>query len=330
MQRPCPWHRDALSGLVEQASTGRLPHALLFNGIAGIGKLRLARALAEALLCQKPENGQACGQCHACHLAAAGSHPDYQQLLPEETGKAIKIDQVRDLVEFASRTPQYDGYRVALIAPAHAMNRNAQNALLKTLEEPGERTLLILVTDQPARLLATVRSRCQQRTLPTPQTEQAMQWLTEQLGQSDRAAALLALAGGAPLQALALDASDWFAERGKLLNQCLALLDGRAPVSQVAQQFAGQDAEGMLVALYSWTHAALAFRARKAEPSDARLADGIKLLAQRAGSRRLLAFADQLVLSRRWLASGSNPNRELLFEQLLLVLAGVDAGARAF
>ncbi len=330
MQRPCPWHRDVLTALVEQARAGRLPHALLLSGVAGIGKLRLARALAQALLCQQPQSGQACGQCHACHLTAAGSHPDYQQLSPEEAGKAIKIDQVRDLVQFGSRTPQYDGYRVAVIAPAHAMNRNAQNALLKTLEEPGERTLLLLVSDQPARLLATVRSRCQQRVLAVPDATQARQWLEEQIGQSERAAALLALAGGAPLQALALDGSDWFAERSKLLNQCLALLAGRQPVSLVAQQFAAQDADGMLSALYSWTHAALAFRARGAEPSDSQLAEGIKTLAQRAGSRRLLTFAEQLVVSRRWLASGSNPNRELLFEQLLLVLVGVDAGVAAF
>jgi len=330
MQRPCPWHRETLATLVEQAAGNRLPHALLLSGAAGIGKLRLARALAEALLCQQPKAGQACGQCHACHLSAAGSHPDYQQLRPEEAGKAIKIDQVRDLVQFASRTPQYDGYRVALIAPAHAMNRNAQNALLKTLEEPGERTLLLLLSDQPARLLATVRSRCQQRALPLPEPAQARQWLEEQLGQSDRAAALLALAGGAPLQALALDGSEWFAQRGKLLNLCLALLAGRQPVSQVAQQFAAQDADGMLSALYSWTHAALAFRARAQEPGDVELAEGIRKLAQQAGSRRLLAFAEQLVASRRWLASGSNPNRELLFEQLLLVLVGVDAGVTAF
>lgn len=330
MQRPCPWHRDTLTQFVEQAGDNRLPHAMLLTGVAGIGKLRLARALAESLLCQHPENGQACGKCQGCHLSAAGSHPDYQQLLPEEAGKAIKIDQVRDLVQFASRTPQYGGYRVALIAPAQAMNRNAQNALLKTLEEPGERTLLLLLSDQPARLLATVRSRCQQRTLPMPDAEQARLWLEQQIGQTERATALLALAGGAPLQALALDGRDWFAERGKLINQLLGLLAGRQPVSLVAQSFAGQDALGLLDALYSWTHAALAFRARGAEPSDTQLAEGLKNFAQRAGSKRLLAFADQLVVCRRWLVSGNNPNRELMFEQLLLVLVGVDAGVTAF
>lgn len=330
MQLACPWHRETLQALLAQQHEGRLPHALLMSGALGTGKYRLGRAFLEALMCQKPVGGLACGECQACHLSAAGSHPDLVIVQPEEAGKAIKIDQIRRLVEFASRTPQFGGYRLALIAPAEAMNRNAQNALLKTLEEPGENTLLLMLSHQPGRLLPTVRSRCQQRVLPLPPRDQAVSWLSEQVGQSERAEALLALAGGAPLQALALDGSDWFAGREKIVNQCLALLAGRQPVSLVAQAFAGHDAGSLLEALYGWTHAALDYLARGVEPADTQLASSLIKLAQAAGNDRLLAFATQITRCRRWLGSGSNPNRELMFEQLLLVLVGVDAELYAF
>lgn len=330
MQRVCPWHRDELETLWQQHQAGRLPHALLLSGAAGIGKTRLARALAEAVLCQQPQAGSACGACQSCHLAVAGSHPDFTVVEPEAPGKAIRIDPIRELVEFCSRTPQFGGYRVVLLMPAEAMNRNAQNALLKTLEEPGQNTLLILVSDQPGRLLPTVRSRCQQRILPLPAADKARTWLVEQVGADERAEALLALAGGAPLQALALEGTDWFADRVKLLNQLLALVAGRQPVSQVAQAFAGHDGSGLLDALYSWTHAALRWLATGQVPSDGQLAQPLVQLAKTVGARRLLAFSQQLSHSRRALLSGSNPNRELLFEQLLLVLVGVDAERYAF
>ncbi len=136
-------------------------------------------------------------------MSAAGTHPDLHRLSPEDKSRAIKIDQVRKLVGFATRTAQYSGYRVAIVAPAEALNRNAQNALLKTLEEPGGQTLLLLVCDQPTLLLPTIRSRCQQRILPLPPQEQALEWLQGQVGESARS--LLDAAQGAPLRALDLE-----------------------------------------------------------------------------------------------------------------------------
>lgn len=330
MQVAAPWHREVLQELLTQHKEGRLPHALLLCGAKGTGKRRLAKALLEAILCRSPVGGLACGACQTCHLSAAGSHPDLVVLQPEEEGKAIRIDPVRALVEFCSLTPQYGDYRLALVAPAEAMNRNAQNALLKTLEEPGNNTLLLLLSDQPGRLLATVRSRCQLRMLEKPNHAVALSWLTDQVGQPERAAALLSLASGAPLRALSLDGSEWFAEREKLLKQCLSLLAGRVPASMAAQSFVKLDVSGVLDALYGWSHDGLQYLARGREPEDQQLSELLKKLADRAGSERLLAFAEQVARCRRWLANGNNPNRDLMFEQLLLVLVGVDAGVSAF
>ena len=107
IQVPCPWHREEMQRLLEQHAQGRLPHALLLAGAAGSGKFRLAQSLAQALLCENPSAGLACGQCHGCHLSAAGTHPDAHTLVPEGTSLGIKIDQVRRLVEFGRTLKRY-------------------------------------------------------------------------------------------------------------------------------------------------------------------------------------------------------------------------------
>lgn len=325
VQMPCVWHRDLLAELMQQATDQRLPHALLLSGPAGIGKLRLARAFLEALLCQQPQAGLACGRCQSCHLAAAGSHPDLALVMPEEKSKVIKIDQVRDLVSFYSKTAQYGGRRVALLSPAESMNRNAQNALLKTLEEPGAGAFLLLLCDQPSRLLPTVRSRCQQRQLGAPDTAVAQAWLAEQTGSDDSARALLAAAGGAPLKALVLEQAEWFANRDRLLGQFLAVLEGRAPASIAAQALLQHEPLPLLEALHGWLAQAL-----RGQRNDDKLAPVMDRLRQRAGDKRLLMLAAEVQRARQLLQSGANPNPALLMERLLLLLAGVDAMAGAF
>ncbi|MCK5873923.1 MAG: DNA polymerase III subunit delta' [Alcanivoracaceae bacterium] len=325
VQVPCVWHRDLLAELMQQATDQRLPHALVLSGPAGIGKLRLARAFLEALLCQQPQAGLACGRCQSCHLAAAGSHPDLALVMPEEKSKVIKIDQIRDLVSFFSKTAQYGGRRVALLSPAESMNRNAQNALLKTLEEPGAGAFLLLLCDQPSRLLPTVRSRCQQRQLGAPDAAVAQAWLAEQTGSVDSARALLAAAGGAPLKALALEQAEWFANRDRLLGQFLAVLEGRTPASIAAQTLLQHEPLPLLEALHGWLAQAL-----RGQQHDDKLAPVMERLRQRAGDKRLLMLAAEVQRARQLLQSGANPNPALLMERLLLLLAGVDAMAGAF
>lgn len=325
-----PWHTAALQALLDLATADRLPHALLLAGSAGIGKVRMANALAQALLCQSPSAGLACGNCRGCHLTAAGSHPDLFHLRPDEGKRLIRVDQVRELVEFCARTAQYDGYRVALVQPAEAMNRNAQNALLKTLEEPGRQTLLILVADQPSLLLPTVRSRCQLRQLPTPEDSAAMDWLSQQVGQSAHARALLNAAAGAPLRARALDSTTWFADRAKLLGACVAVVEGRQSVSSAAAALLEHDTAAMLAALFGWIHQAATMTAERAAQADEELLPLYRRLRGRCERGRLLEVATELMQAHRLLLQGNNPNAELLFEQMLLRLAGVDAVQPAF
>ena len=178
---------------------GRLPHALLISGQEGIGKRVLAIQLAHSLLCEQPgADGQPCGQCAACGWLQAGTHPDLLWLLPEEAGKAIKVDQVRALTSELCMTSHAGRYKVAIIQPADAMNRNAANSLLKTLEEPTDNTLVVLLTALPGRLPATIRSRCQQLQVAVPDALSARQWLQDTGMEPGQAIGYLKLAHGAP------------------------------------------------------------------------------------------------------------------------------------
>lgn len=253
---PYAWQQVFWRQLDELLVEQRLPHALLLSGADGIGKERFAKAFAARLLCQSPRDSVACGQCKSCSLLAAGTHPDFMWLTLEtddkgKTAKAIKVDQVREVVEFAAKSSQMAGWRVVVITPAHLLNVQAANALLKTLEEPGRETALMLVTSQPLSLMPTLRSRCQQRPLPVPTEAEALAWLVPQTGDEERARLLLALSRGAPLAALALQEADWFSQREALLRDLMQLGQQRQTALATAQRWHGLGAEALLKALLS-------------------------------------------------------------------------------
>jgi len=154
---------EAWSRLIARMRASRMPHALLISGHKSGEKHAFARAIAESLLCLSPQetNARACGQCASCGLFKAGSHADFLPVDVSEDSREIKIGQIRTLCEELALTAQHGGYRVAIINPADAMNINASNSLLKTLEEPPPDTILILVTAKTGSISATVRSRCQ-------------------------------------------------------------------------------------------------------------------------------------------------------------------------
>lgn len=196
---PFDWHQDVWQEYYTLMSEDRLPHAFLLTGQEGIGLESLAVAMGQLLLCTSPLNGVACGKCKGCQLLNAGTHPDLCVIRPEEKGKQIKVDQVREVTEFIAKTAQQGGYKVIVIEPAEAMNLNAANALLKSLEEPTAKTLFFLVSFEASRLLPTIRSRCTQHVFTSPPFEQALEWL-DGMGLTN-AEALLFETNNAPLQA---------------------------------------------------------------------------------------------------------------------------------
>jgi DNA polymerase-3 subunit delta' len=162
-------HRHLLDLVAGAASRGSLPHSLIFAGPEGVGKRRAAIALAQLLNCVQPvtaDTGEtplhidACGVCPQCTRIARGVHADIVLIEPGETG-SIKVDQVRDAIERTAYRPFEGRRRVVIIDDADAVLPEAQNALLKTLEEPPQASTFVLVTSRPDVLLPTVRSRCQ-------------------------------------------------------------------------------------------------------------------------------------------------------------------------
>jgi DNA polymerase-3 subunit delta' len=200
-----PWQQEDWRRINTERE--RLPNAWLFTGAAGIGKLAFAEHLARSLLCDRPDAAlNPCGECEACRWLANAGHPDFRRLTPagedadEKSARRlplIRIEAVREMIDFAHLTAHRNGRRVILVEPAEALNPAAANALLKILEEPPRDVLFLLVAHAPQRLLPTIRSRCRPFQLSAPTHEQALGWLREQ-GVAD-AENELAYHGGAPL-----------------------------------------------------------------------------------------------------------------------------------
>jgi DNA polymerase-3 subunit delta' len=228
-----PWHGALWSALARQFE--QLPHALLLQGRPGLGKHDFAVQLAQALLCEQARDGIACGQCHTCRLFAAGTHPDLAGVGLVEDAKSITVDQIRALGDFLSLRPHTAARKVVIISPAEAMNINAANSLLKLLEEPPLGSMLLLVTSHPARLPATIRSRCAHLLFRLPAPAVGQVWLQTRSHGGD-GTMLLDLAGGAPLLAETLAREEFPSLRAKLLQDLAALSQGREhPVSCAAR-----------------------------------------------------------------------------------------------
>lgn len=258
---PLPW----LAPVIRRAQ-GLQAHALLLHGAAGDGLLECAQAITRAWLCEAAEAlPRPCNQCSACRAHAAGSHPDLFRLLPEalrvelgagagagaepeaadgeggaktrrKPSRQIRIGEVRAAIDWVATTSSRGRGKVVLVHPAEAMNLQAANALLKTLEEPPRGARLLLTASEPAQLLPTVRSRCQVVRLPPPGAEAAGAWLREQ-GVAEPAA-LLAACSQHPLDARALlaagiDGARWAAVPAAVLGRGQAAVFAGWPARQV-------------------------------------------------------------------------------------------------
>jgi DNA polymerase-3 subunit delta' len=301
---PLPWQGGPWSDLSQQLDRDQLPHALLLAGPRYTGKAHFALALARLLLCHSPADSMNCGTCHACELSASGNHGDMRWLAPEEKSRVIKIDQVREVVEFANKTASFGQRKVIVLTPADSMNNNAANALLKSLEEPASDTFLILVCHRLHGVPATIRSRCQIRKLGIPAQSESLDWLDRLTGDHTESKRLLDLAEGRPLLAESL-----YREGGAdtLAAQQLAfrgLLEGRVNVSEMAALLADDGIEQVLVRLAAGLESAL------------RGFDGRELAGEQA--RGVFRVLDEITGIRRAVAGGANPNRQLLVEALLV------------
>ncbi|MCC6195898.1 MAG: DNA polymerase III subunit delta' [Burkholderiales bacterium] len=320
-----PWQAAPAVALLAKRAT--LPHALLITGPGGIGKRAFALNVARALLCESPRSDAlACGACPSCTYAASAQHPDLLMVqrieadadTEEKKKDPYGVDRIRELTEWATLTSHRGGRKVAIVYPAESLNVSSGNALLKTLEEPPPDTYLLLVSHQPGRIPATLRSRCGFVAAPRPSADEARQWLQAQ-GVTD-ATAILAQAGGAPLRALALAEPAWQEERGVWLA-ALAKPSALPAVALAARLEARQREERKdrlgfaLDWLLAWT-ADLARAAAGAPPlRNPDFADALHALAATVAPVALFRYHRLLLRQRALVAHPLQP--KLVAESLL-------------
>ena len=278
-----PWQQAAHERAVSSLDEGRLGHALLVCGPQRIGKRALVDHLAKRVLCLTPAaDGEPCADCRSCTLFPTGAHPDLRIVALEMNKEGtrlrseIVIEQARDIGAWLALTSQLGGAQVVIVDPADAMNSAAANALLKTLEEPLPNRYLWLVSAQPNRLPATIRSRCQRLELTVPGHAVALQWLLDQGRPRADAEAALAAAQGDPGQALHWLESGGMSVRRQVDADLRAIADGAGNAVEVAQRWAA-DGEAAL---------RLRFAADLARERAARLTDPVE-------TRRLARWFDQ-------------------------------------
>ncbi|OLF55036.1 DNA polymerase III subunit delta' [Pseudomonas chlororaphis] len=324
MAEAFPWQDELWKQLAGRAQHA---HAYLLHGPGGIGKRALAERLMARLLCQHPAGLDACGQCKSCLLLQAGSHPDNYVLEPEEADKAIKVDQVRDLVSFVVQTAQLGGRKVVLIEPVESMNINASNALLKSLEEPSGDTVLLLVSHQPSRLLPTIKSRCVQQACPLPSEAVSLQWLSRALPDcsEEERVELLTLAAGSPLAAVSLQAQGAREQRAQVVDGVKKLLKQQQSPTQLAE---GWNAIPLLLLFdwfCDWSNLILRYQLTQDEEGLG-LADMRKVvqyLAQKSSQAKVLEIQDWILAQRQKVLNKANLNRVLLLEALLVQWAAL-------
>lgn len=316
-----PWFEPQWQRVKQLFAAGKLPHALIVNGAKGIGKLHFASSVAQLVLCHDNSNGAACSVCRSCQLFASSGHPDLYHLAPEDGVEQIKVDQVRDLSSFMQSTAQQGGYRVVILDPAEAMNISAANALLKTLEEPGKDSLLLLLSNQLGQVMPTIKSRCQRVGCPIPARDMAISWLQQKLSiDSGVAGQLLNVVHGAPLLALTFKERGEQELRADFFVGLKSILQGKATAISLAPQYAKKDIKLLLSWLYSLLVdvSKLQIAGEGTSIANADMTKMLAALAARSQAKKVYALADKVQWQRSALLAHQNPNKQLLLEDLLI------------
>lgn len=302
-----PWLHAIWAQLAASMRNGRLPHGVLLAGAAGSGHALLARQLLDAALCTEPDPAaRACGQCRSCQLRLRGTHEDLHLIQPAEDRKSISIEQIRELGEQMAYAPQRALRRVALVEPAEAMSVAACNALLKTLEEPPAAALLILVSNAPRALLPTLRSRCGQWLVPTPEAALAGQWVRQQLGCSaEEAHWRLALNADAVQAAIDEDAVAASLELAAALLELLG--QTRASAAELVRT-----EKPRLALLLRVAHSVLSLSARPTSLALPAVISRLLALTATIDSSSLQRLARELWQVQRWSGTGVREDLQVL------------------
>ena len=286
--------------LMRSVQAGRIVHALLFSGPRGTGKRTAANWFAQAMLCRGED--KPCGECPACKRFLAGAHPDVRIVRPEKN--VIKVDAIRDLIDYLSMRPYEGGKHIAIIEQADKMNASAQNALLKTLESPAGDVMFFLLTDSMGSLLSTILSRCQNVRF-TPLSPEECAYVLEKRGmESGRARLLAGLSQGSVGRALEMDGDEDFFELRARVIKSLETLRGDATVAEAASLIAEEKGSerAILEIMELWARDLMAVQ-NGAEPFQSEEKERL-LKSKISGSKLLQAFmlaGQQLSANVSWI-----------------------------
>ena len=325
---------------------GTIPHALLFSGIEGVGKENAAVAFAMACNCtgeisesdaeqedtrsdghpdtdNRPKTDRPCGRCKSCRKINSDNHPDIIRVKP--SGAFIKIDQIRALCQTLAMKPYEASIRVVIISDAQAMNPAAGNALLKALEEPPGRTILILVTTRASDLLPTVVSRCQPiRFKPISRQSLESALIREHGFDSEDAAVIAAMAGGSMSRALRMHRNNWISHRNWLIGELESLSGG--PVNRLlalANQLSKEknDLPDTLEVIKSWFRDLVIARLHPDKLLNQDLASTLQQISQKMSLISLLSKFEAVQSTQTAIQAGTHIR--LAMETMLLKLSRI-------
>lgn len=334
-----PWLQPVWDQLL--AERNRNTHALMFAGGQGLGKAAFALALGRQLLIES-----AVSEGQGRTLFDAATHPDLHVLIPENriieegglldtyalrykeqhTGKprtVITIDQVRKLTDAITTFSHTSGIKVILVLEADLMNRNAANALLKSLEEPPSDTLFILVTDHPEKTPMTIRSRCSRVAFRTPDRDMALAWLADQPGMEDGAETWLSMAGGSPLLAIDMVESGYRDLQIKIFRSVASLWNRKASTSEVAGDWASEDSGQVMITIQKLLSDLSRF-ALSDNPANLYFpaqAEWLQRSAKQINLNRIMAAFDRVARNRRLLDGPSDA--DLLMEDVVISVSAM-------
>ncbi len=312
-----PWLERNWQQLAGYLRQGRVPQALLVSGKKGVGKRQLTDIYAQALICESlGADSLPCGYCHSCTLINAGTHPDLMVVEPEEPGKSIGVDSIRQIINRLTLKPQFNSNRVVIIHSADALNNAAANAFLKCLEEPADRTSIILVAEKISKLPATIRSRCQKLLITLPDSALAVNWLKQQ--NLKDCEALLQLAQGSPLLAKEYADKDYLLVQSNYFKDWLKVANADLNVVWLAEQWQKQEQvtlTDVFIWITQWVMTLIKLASHQSDFSD-KAKTPLQELAERLNLQELYQFYDLLLVSQKQL--DSQLNRQLMIEKLLI------------
>ncbi|HMG33600.1 MAG TPA: DNA polymerase III subunit delta' [Blastocatellia bacterium] len=320
---------ERIKKLLKRAiAEGRISQGLLFAGPRGIGKHKFALALAQALNCYRPVEGDSCGVCNSCRKILAQEHPDVETIVSD--GQFIRIAQTRALSEKAQYRPFEGRRRVYILDDADRLRLEAANSILKTLEEPPDSTVLILVTSRPYALLDTIRSRCQMLNFGALSNEELESELVKNGERGRDEAALLArLAQGSIGRALEIDLESYKQTRKVIVEVLELFATGRDTVRLLnAAEYLGrklerEDFEAHLDALMVLLEDVLYIKelGQADTLTNADLSERLTRISENLSFEQISLLADSVEKIREGLLR--NVNRQLVMESMLVTGKGM-------